>query len=262
MHRWKVSDLMAFSLRPRSSAAFQSCLCHKSGVQGPVTEFSSVSWKTFKSAAEVREDDISKSMKGKWEFGPFGGYHRKCYQNYTAKSHIERVVTKRRKIDEDDSTVTVAEQEEESDVRLTRSSLQSTIIQMCWICQAEKTDTKDRRRKERLTNCQTMNAGSTLLDAAKARNDQRLMVALHNKDPVAVEVCYHKSCYRYYTNIKQLEISKSQEEDMNIFQYDAAFQQLKEEIEPQLFQNFEVLHMSDLQQMYVEKLRIQGKPNP
>ena len=103
-----------------------------------ITEFSSVSWKTFKSAAEFREDDISKSMKGKWEFGPFGGYHRKCYQNYTAKSHIARVVTKRRKIDEDDSTVTVAEQQEESHVSLTRSSLQSTIIQMCWICQAEK----------------------------------------------------------------------------------------------------------------------------
>ena len=146
-------------------------------------------------------------MKGKWEFGPFGGYHRKCYQNYTAKSHIERVVTKRRKIAEDDSTVTVAEQEEESDVPLTRSSLQSTIIQMCWICQVEKTGTKERHRKERLTNCQTMKAGSTLLDAAKDRNDQRLMVALHNEDPVAVEVCYHKSCYRYYTNIKQLEIS-------------------------------------------------------
>ena len=87
-----------------------------------ITEFSSVSWKTFKSAAEFREDDISKSMKGKWEFGPFGGYHRKCYQNYTAKSHIARVVTKRRKIDEDDSTVTVAEQQEESHVSLTRSS--------------------------------------------------------------------------------------------------------------------------------------------
>jgi len=170
------------------------------------------------------------------EFGPFGGYHRKCYQNYTAKSHIERVVTKRRKIDEDDSTVTVAEQEEELDVPLTRSLLQSTIIQMCWICQAEKTDTKDRRGKERLTNCQTMKAGSILLDTAKAWNDQRLMVALHNKDPVAVEVCYHTPCYHYYTNIKQLEISKSQEV-LNISQYHTAFQQLKEEIE-QLFQNF------------------------
>jgi len=113
VHQWKNSDLMAFSLRPRSSAAFQSCLCHKSGVRGPLTEFSSVSWKTFNSAAEFLEDDISKFMIGKWEFGPFGGYHRKCYQNYTAKSNNERVVTKRRKIDEDDSTVTVAEREED-----------------------------------------------------------------------------------------------------------------------------------------------------
>lgn len=61
MHQWKVSDLVAFSLRPRSSAVFQSCLCHKSGVQGPVTEFSIFSWKTFKSVAKFREDDIPKS---------------------------------------------------------------------------------------------------------------------------------------------------------------------------------------------------------
>lgn len=252
---------MAFSLQPRPSTPSQSCLCHKSGAQGPLTNFSSLSWKTFKNASDLRQDDISKSMEGKWESGPFGGYHRKCYQNYTAKSHIERAVAKRRRIDPECSFTTEAEQKTNAPV--TRSSLPSTKIKKCWICQSEKIDAKDRRRKEKLTSCQTMKAGITLLEAAKAREDRRLVVALNDQDPVAVEVCYHKSCYRYYTNLKQTEISRTEEEEGNIEEsYDAAFQQLKVEMEQQLFQNFEVLHMSDLRDRYVAKLSIQGIQNP
>lgn len=139
--------------------------------------------------------------------------------------------------------------------------MHSTNIKSCWICQTEKTDAKDRRRKEKLTNCQTLQAGSTLLESVKVRDDRRLIVALDNQDPVAIEVCYHKSCYRYYTNLKQTEVKGSQEGDLES-QYDAAFQQFKSEIQPKLFQHFEVLHMSDLRQRYVEKLSLQGIQNP
>ena len=255
---------MAFSLQPSSaSTTSQSCLCHKSGAQGPLTNFSSLSWNTFKNACDLRQDDISQSMEGKWESGPFGGYHRKCYQNYTAKSHVERVVAKRRRVEPDNSSS--AETEQERDTPVTRSSLPSTIVKKCWICQSEKTDIKDRRRKEKLTSCQTMKAGSTLLEAAKSRDDQRLVVALNDHDPVAIEVCYHKSCYRSYTNLKKTEISRSEDGERDLEesqQYEAAFQELKIEIEQQLFQKFEVLHMSDLRERYVEKLFVQGIQNP
>ena len=74
------------------------CLCHKPGVHGPLTNFTEVSWETFKAAASVRHDQIADDMCGKWENGPFGSYHRSCYQTYTAKNLLERV-EKRKKLD-------------------------------------------------------------------------------------------------------------------------------------------------------------------
>ena len=164
-------------------------------------------------------------MEGKWKSGPCGGYHRKCYHNYTAKSHIERIAAKRRKLEPDTSSLKT---EQETYIPQIRSSLHSLNIKSCWICQTEKTDAKDRRRKEKLTS------GSTLLESAKVRDDRRLIVGLDNQDSIAIEVCYHKSCYRYYTNLKQTEVKGSQEGDREC-QYDAAFQQLKSEIQPKLF---------------------------
>jgi len=158
---------MAFSLNPRPKTASNGfCLCHKTGVQGPLTNFSEVSWRTFKEASDLRKDEISESMKGKWENGPFGMYQRNCYQNYTAKNVLNHVA-KKRKIEEissgekDTSAI-----ELQADPRPTRSSLLATDMRKCAICQTEKTDPKDRRREEKLTTCETMQAGRTLLEAA------------------------------------------------------------------------------------------------
>ena len=133
-----------FSLNPRpTTAANGSCLCHKAGVQGPLTNFSKVSWRTFKEASDLRKDDISESMKGKWENGPFSMYHRNFYQNYTAKNVLDRVA-KKRKIEEiscGDKDTSVFELQ--GDPRPTRSSLLATDMKKCAICQTEKTDPKD-----------------------------------------------------------------------------------------------------------------------
>lgn len=149
--------------------------------------------------------------------------------------------------------------EEKFNLPQTRSSLQSTDIKSCWICQKEKTDGKDRRRKEKLVNCETQQAGKKLLETAKVRADTRLIVALTDQDAVAIELCYHKSCYRIYTNLKQTDAKETGQEGDVECQYDAAFQQLKSEMEIKLFQQF--LHMSDLRQRYVEKLELQGISN-
>ena len=98
---------------------------------------------------------------------------------------------------------------EESDASQTRSCLQSTNIKSCWIYQKEKTDGKERRRKKKFTNCENVQAGDTLLEAAKIRKDRRLIVALGDQDPVAIEVCYHKTCYRHYTDLKQMNVNQT-----------------------------------------------------
>lgn len=253
-------ETMAFSLNPRPwPVVSKSCLCHSDGIKDTLTSFTEVTWNTFKDAAFLRKDTIYGNMEGKWDTGPFGGYHRSCYQMYTAKSHIERIVRKRKSEeisdDEDNS-------EMQRELPLTRSSLQSTNIKSCIICQAEKTDSKDRRRKEKLTTCQTLTAGESLVNAATIRDDQRLLVALDGQDLIALEVCYHRSCYRSYTNVKIPEESKNQNDEAETQIYEEAFQELKNEVEIQLFQRLEVLRMSSLRAKYVELLFRRGVNNP
>ena len=72
------------------------------------------------------------------ENGPFGMYHRNCYQNYTAKNVLDRVA-KKRKIEEiscGDKDTSVFELQ--GDPRPTRSSLLATDMKKCAICQTER----------------------------------------------------------------------------------------------------------------------------
>lgn len=254
---------MAFSSKPKSSAS--GCLCHKPGIQGQLTKFTDVSWETFKEAANLRHDQIADNMTGKWEDGPFGFYHRTCYQTYSAKNLLERV-EKRRKIEEqslpNEANPSVMNKDEKPNPCIRRSSIPTTDLKKCSICQDEKPDSKNRRKKEKLTLCETMEAGTTLLDAANIQGNQRLVLALTDKDPVAIELCYHRTCYRRYTNAKQLEAFKKNKEGHFESQYDAAFEALRSELEPKLFHNHEVVRMSDIRKRYVELLGEQGIQNP
>ena len=132
---------------------------------------------------------------------------------------------------EDDNTAAV---ELQADPRSTRSSLLANDMKKCAICQPDKTDTKDRRKKEKLTTCETMQAGRTLLEAAKVRGDQRRIVTLNDQDPIAIELCYHRSCHRTYTNTKQIEVIQKNQEGKLKSCYDNAFQALRSEMERSL----------------------------
>ena len=107
-----------------------------------------------------------------------------------------------------------------------------------------------------------MQAGRTLLEAAKVRDDQRLIVSLSAQDPIAIELRCHRTCYRMYMNTKQIEVIQKNQEGKLESRYDNAFQALKSEIEPKIFESLEVLQMSDLRQRYVELLSSQGEQNP
>lgn len=73
-------------------------MCHKDVVTHKLY-FTEVSWKTFKAATDLKHDKIAENMCGKWDDGPFGCYHRACYQYYTAKNLLERI-EKRKKVEE------------------------------------------------------------------------------------------------------------------------------------------------------------------
>ena len=92
------------------------------------------------------------------------------------------------------------EDEKLSNPCLRRSSISSTELKKCANCQHEKIDPIDRREKAKLTLCETMEAGTARLNAANIQGNQRLILALTEKDPVAIELCHHRTCYRRYSN--------------------------------------------------------------
>jgi len=88
---WKFGNtgpLIKFSLNLRPVKGVAS--------KEPSPPLTDVTWKTFKDTDFLRKDAIYENMEGKWDAGPFGSYHCSCYQMYIARSHIERILRKRR----------------------------------------------------------------------------------------------------------------------------------------------------------------------
>ncbi len=76
------------------------------------------------------------------------------------------------------------------------------LAQVCIVC-----NKKDRWSREKISRktvrdkysqCQTVTAGQ-LLEAARQKKDERLLMQIENKDLIALEVCYHRLCYNEYT---------------------------------------------------------------
>ena len=72
------------------------------------------------------------------------------------------------------------------------------------ICQVEKKDSRNRRLREHLVQYLTFEAGVSLLNAAKIRGDQRVLLEVEGCDVITKEVLYHKSCFGLLTHKKVL----------------------------------------------------------
>ena len=57
------------------------------------------------------------------------------------------------------------------------------------------------RKQERLSQCLTLAAEKKLKDAAAAKQDDNLLMYIYDRDLIAIEVCYHRSCYGAYTSM-------------------------------------------------------------
>ena len=116
--------------------------------------------------------------------------------------------------------------------KLRRSLLPTTSMEGCLIFRKRKRIPKS-KSLEKLSNCETFQAGATLLNAAKVSKDQRVIVAIEHQDVVAIEVKYHRSCYASYTSQKTLDaILKSEETESRKqrSEYDIAFKKLASNI--------------------------------
>ena len=77
---------------------WQNCLCHRPLTSKKrneqLTEFQARSWRTFRHAASILQDDASKFLakEGVDEASePRDFFHRSCYQDYTNKTNLSRL---------------------------------------------------------------------------------------------------------------------------------------------------------------------------
>ena len=90
-----------FSLRASATQVhsqepdWKQCLCHVMSVSGSLIPFTAQSWMKLRESAELCQDAIDRQLKEHWDEGSAGGYHRPCYQTYTNKILIKRLLTKR-----------------------------------------------------------------------------------------------------------------------------------------------------------------------
>ena len=91
-------------------------------------------------------------------------------------------------------------------VRRLRSSCPSTDLRKCIICQDDKRQRKNRRLLETLHRCTWDRTPATFLNAARVRNDERVLLEIDGADLHAKDVLYHPSCYKDYTSTRALEL--------------------------------------------------------
>ena len=186
------------------------CLCHvKRNVQGKLTSFTHKSWEKFESCSTRRRDLIWMIMKDYWNEEPKGGYHRQCYQEYTDINKVSKA--------EQNHCNTKEHREEESVgqssgiepplKRVCRSQLQTfdiVFLTNYTFIKVKCAYEKGARTREPLTLNISEFGSATLIKAARIRNDSRMLLHIDGRDTIAMEIKYHRSCYKNYVNPKQL----------------------------------------------------------
>ena len=100
-----------------------------------------------------------------------------------------------------------------------------------------------------LVLCQTENAG-LLREAATVKRDEMILLQIRDKDCVALEVRYHKRCYKNYTSFLYRKKESAGEEYSLL--YAAAFEKFcKDVIEP-LIEHKKIEYMADLYQRFLQ----------
>ena len=214
---------------------WKSCLCHSQTGSGDLKTFQTRSWRTLHDSADIRKDDTYMFLRKEGvtrNDNPRGFYHRLCYQNYTNKTNLTRLQNKRRKENDEEQqseyptsapvpVITLSRQglqgvhaissvpstahsvsdgSVSSSARTTRRSMAKTNFSLCLLCQQLKK--LDKHNYERLSDYQMDSSPGTLVQAARIRDDTRVLLATEDGslDFHAAEVKYHASCYRDYTS--------------------------------------------------------------
>ena len=117
---------------------------------------------------------------------------------------------------------------------------------------------KKYKRVKELIIVASFDSCQAIVDAAIARDDQRLLLNIKGVDLIAKEAKYHGKCRSKYvskTNLKCLSYKKDNEEEECV--YSAAFAMLVDEITPRLSEG-KIYDMSHLLDRYKQVLEVKG----
>ncbi|XP_056090913.1 uncharacterized protein LOC130070521 [Rhinichthys klamathensis goyatoka] len=118
----------------------------------------------------------------------------------------------------------------------------------CLICRKNQyvIDSHRKRKKEKLSKCETLTAGN-LLFAAEDKMDERVLIHIRGRDLVASEAMYHQSCYKRYTSYLYKKHTQGSEDNPYQAGYDHFCQSVVEE---RLLKKREVLRLSRLNELF------------
>lgn len=125
----------------------------------------------------------------------------------------------------------------------------------CVICKSTKyvkESYSQKRKIERLIRCETLSGGQ-LVKAAEIRNDEKLLLKIRGKDLVALEVCYHRSCYLCYSRIVKPKV----ESDVHLKQsYVVSYVKFCQNvIERRIIRGQKILRLTKLLKLFVKTIK-------
>ena len=181
----------------------------------------------FWAAAEHRNDEVYHRILPILDSLPSSDilWHSNCYKCYTSKRNLSFVKQHSR------SNVSEEMDPESTSVetRSSRSTVSSIDWSLCLFCQKKK-----HKGCKDLINVCTFDACEAIKNAAESRGDHKMIVNIGDVDLIAAEAKYHGACRANYVSKSNLKFHQFKEEGKEEDAYAHAFQQLVEEISPNI----------------------------
>ena len=137
------------------------------------------------------------------------------------------------------------------------SAIPAKLPDRCIFCQQKLR--RIERNCENLIQCLTTQASQKLMKVAENKEGHNILLQIRGQDLIAIEVKYHKSCYKSYTrNVK----SRKQEDSKGGDGYQSAFTQLVAVVQEKIIDGLDVCKMTDLRDTYIDLLEEIGTDAP
>ncbi len=237
--------------------------------------FTENSWKQVRNAGNIRNDIWQTKYGELWaKDTPIGTYHKECYRRYTNTEHLERIKNRwqspRKRAFEMEQGTSVHSDSAGSSMptepKRSRRSLLTPGLkekeERCFACREKVKYLPDKKNQEKLLKVETKDVADNIVDAAEVRNDERVKLDLAGRDPIAIEIQYHRSCYANYINPKTLDRIKGKGPDSakvpSSVLYQNATDHVLNVIAVNVLEKNEIVKVSFLRDEYVKFLNDRG----